>query len=51
MTTVYIQDKENATQEFNCSDGSTGVLKVEDFKQRHQHIILSFMLIVTRVFG
>ena len=29
-TTVYIQDKENATQEFNCSDGSTGVLKVED---------------------
>lgn len=30
MTTVYIQGKKNATQEFNCSDGSTGVLKVED---------------------
>lgn len=30
MTTVYVQDEDNATQEFNCSDGSTGVLKVED---------------------
>ncbi|WP_251573754.1 hypothetical protein [Limosilactobacillus agrestimuris] len=32
MTTVYVRDKDKATQEFNCSDGSTGVLKVEDMK-------------------
>lgn len=30
MTTVYIHDQDKQTQEFNCSDGSTGVLKVDD---------------------
>ena len=29
MTTVYVQNSK-ATQEFNCSDGSTGVMEVED---------------------
>ncbi|MBU3829918.1 MAG: hypothetical protein H9843_03365 [Candidatus Limosilactobacillus merdavium] len=29
VTTVYVQNSK-ATQEFNCSDGSTGVMEVED---------------------